>query len=304
MHYIEIGDNTVRRLRRTMLFVPGGNQKLLSKALSLDVDAIIIDLEDSVAPQKKTEARKQVAEALIKEDFHEKERVVRVNSLKTDFGYDDLIIMSESQVDTLLIPKVNNSDDIKEVNKMLSKEKRGEGASLGTIELIALIETPMGVLNVDQIAFCNPRLTGLLFGAGDFVRETTGKITTDRKELYYPLSRILLAARAANIDAIDSPYFNIKDQQGLEQHTTQAKIFGYDGKAIIHPDQIEIVNRIFTPDDNEIALAKKIIEAHENAKSEGKGATTVDGELVENVHAVIAQRTLNIAKKAGMILGE
>jgi citrate lyase subunit beta/citryl-CoA lyase len=287
-----------------MLFVPGGNQKLLSKALSLDVDAIIIDLEDSVAPQKKTEARKQVAEALIKEDFQGKERVVRVNSLKTDFGYDDLIIISESQVDTLLIPKVNNSDDIKEVDNILSKEKRGGGTSLGTIELIALIETPMGVLNVDQIAFCNPRLTGLLFGAGDFVRETTGKITPDRKELYYPLSRILLAARAANIDAIDSPYFNIKDQQGLEQHTTQAKTFGYDGKAIIHPDQIEIVNRIFTPDDNEIALARKIIEAHENAKSEGKGATTVDGELVENVHAVIAQRTLNIAKKAGIILGE
>jgi citrate lyase subunit beta/citryl-CoA lyase len=287
-----------------MLFVPGGNQKLLSKALSLDVDAIIIDLEDSVAPQKKTEARKQVAEALIKEDFQGKERVVRVNSLKTDFGYDDLIIISESQVDTLLIPKVNNSDDIKEVDNILSKEKRGGGTFLGTIELIALIETPMGVLNVDQIAFCNPRLTGLLFGAGDFVRETTGKITPDRKELYYPLSRILLAARAANIDAIDSPYFNIKDQQGLEQHTTQAKTFGYDGKAIIHPDQIEIVNRIFTPDDNEIALARKIIEAHENAKSEGKGATTVDGELVENVHAVIAQRTLNIAKKAGIILGE
>ena len=270
----------------------------------MDVDAIIIDLEDSVAPQKKTEARKQVAEALIKEDFHEKERVVRVNSLKSDFGYDDLIIMSESQVDTLLIPKVNSSDDIKEVDNILSKEKRGGATSLGAIDIIALIETPMGVLNVGQIAFCNPRLTGLLFGAGDFVRETTGKITLDRKELYYPLSRILLAARAANIDAIDSPYFNIKDQQGLEQHTTQAKTFGYDGKAIIHPDQIEIVNRIFTPDDNEIALAKKIIEAHENAKSEGKGATTVDGELVENVHAAIAQRTLNIAKKAGMILGE
>jgi len=294
----------MRRLRRTMLFVPGGNQKLLSKALSLDVDAIIIDLEDSVAPQKKTEAREQVAEALIKENFHEKERVVRVNSLKTDFGYDDLIIMSKSQVDTLLIPKVNSADDIKEVDNILSKEKRRGDTSLGTIELIALIETPMGVLNVDQIAFCNPQLTGLLFGAGDFVRETTGKITPDRKELYYPLSRILLAARAANIDAIDSPYFNIKDQQGLEQHTTQAKTFGYDGKAIIHPDQIEIVNRIFTPDDNEIALARKIIEAHENAKSEGKGATTVDGELVENVHAVIAQRTLNIAKKAGIILGE
>lgn len=291
----------MKRLRRTMLFIPGGNQKLLSKGLGLDVDAIIIDLEDSVAPLMKEEARMQVVEALNKEEFRDKEKVVRVNSLKTDFGYDDLTIMSESQVDTLLIPKVDGPDDINKVDSIISNGIKGGGTNPRNIELIALIESPMGILNVDQIAFCNTRLTGLLFGAGDFVRETRGQITTDRKELYYPLSRMLLAARAANIDAIDSPYFNIKDSRGLEQHTMQAKLLGYDGKAVIHPNQVEIVNRIFTPDDDEISLARRIIEAHEKAKAEGKGATTVDGELVENVHAVIAQRTLSIAKKAGKI---
>ncbi|TET75089.1 MAG: CoA ester lyase [Candidatus Aminicenantes bacterium] len=284
-----------------MLFVPGGNEKLLSKGLGLDVDAIIIDLEDSVAPQMKKEARMQVAEALNKEGFRDKEKVVRVNSLKTDFGYDDLTIMSESQADTLLIPKVDGPDDIKKVDSIISKGEKEGGTFHGNIELIALIESPMGILYADQIAFCNPRLTGLLFGAGDFVRETRGRITPDRKELYYPLSRMLLAARAANIDAIDSPYFNIKDPQGLEQHTMQARLLGYDGKAIIHPNQVEIVNRIFTPDDDEISLARRIIGAHEKAKAEGKGATTVDGELVENVHAVIAQRTLSIARKTGKI---
>lgn len=295
------GITIVRRLRRTMLFLPGGNQKLLTRALTLDADAIIIDLEDSVAPHRKKEAREFVVQALYEEDFGEKERVVRVNSLRTDFGYEDLVTISQSQVDTLLIPKVDTSDDLKKAAEIISGQEKRSDTPNRKIELIALIESPMGILNVDQIAFCNPRLTGLLFGAGDFVRETTGQITPDRKELYYPLSRVLVAARAANIDAIDSPYFNIKDPQGLQQHTVQARRLGYDGKAVIHPSQVDVVNQIFTPDDDEISLAKKIIDAHERAKKEGKGATTVNGELVENVHAIIAERTLCIAKRAGRI---
>ena len=287
------------RLRRTMLFVPGGNEKLLSKSLGLDVDSIIIDLEDSVASQMKAKARTEAAEAIKNEDFRGKERVVRINSLKTAFGYDDLNIILQSQVDTLLIPKVDGPEDIKDVDTIISNTPKKTFNK--SIKFIALIESPMGILNVEQIAFCSQRLTGLLFGAGDFVRETRGRITPDRRELYYPLTRILLAARAANIDSIDSPYFNIKNSQGLAQHTMQAKLLGYDGKAIIHPNQVEIVNQIFTPDDDEISLAKRIIEAHEKAKNEGKGATTMDGELVENVHAIMAQRTLSIARKAGKI---
>lgn len=291
----------MKGLRRTLLFLPGGNQKLLSKALTLDVDAIILDLEDSVAPQMKNEARDQVVRAFREGDFQERERVVRVNSLKTEFGYDDLIALLKSEVETFLIPKVEKPEDIKDVDIILSQaEERGDTPP-GKIVLMALIETPLGILNVNQIALRSPRLTGLLFGAGDFVRETTGQITPDREELYYPLARILLAARAANIDAIDSPFFDVKDPQGLERHTIQAKLLGYDGKAVIHPGQVEIVNRIFTPNDDEISVAKRIIEAHEKAKSEGRGATTVDGKLVENVHAAIAQRTLNIAKRAGKI---
>ena len=291
----------MRRLRRTMLFVPGGQQRLLSKAYDLAVDAIILDLEDSVAPQMKKEARMQVAEALDNEVFRDKEKVVRVNSLKTDFGYEDLIHIAQSQVDTLLIPKVDGPDDINAVSSIVTERAESTGGSDKTIELMALIESPMAILNVERIAFCNPCLTGLIFGAGDFVRETRGQITLDRKELYYPLSRMLLAARAANIDAIDSPYFNVKDPQGLEQHTMQARLLGYDGKAIIHPSQVEIVNRIFTPDDDEISSARRIIEAYDKARAEGKGATTADGELVENVHAVMAQRILSIARKAGRI---
>lgn len=291
----------VKRFRRTMLFLPGGNQKLLSKALTLDVDAIILDLEDSVAPEMKGEARAHVAMALREESFQEREKVVRINSLKTEFGYDDVNALLKSKADTFLIPKVESPDDIKDVDIIVSEtEERGETVPQ-KIELMALIETPLGILDVDRIALRSPRLTGLLFGAGDLVRETTGQITVDRKELYYPLTRILLAARAANIDAIDSPFFDVRDAQGVEREAIQAKLLGYDGKAVIHPNQVDVVNRIFTPTDNEIALAKRIIEAHEKAKSEGKGATTVDGKLVENVHAAIAERTLNIAKRAGKI---
>ncbi|NIS60556.1 MAG: HpcH/HpaI aldolase/citrate lyase family protein [Proteobacteria bacterium] len=288
------------RLRRTMLFVPGGNDKLLTKGLELDVDSLILDLEDSVTLDEKASAREGVAEALRSADFGGKEKVVRINSLMTDYGKSDIAAVAKGSPDALLLPKVNRPEDILDYDTLVNEAEKREGISSGSIGLMALIETPLGIINIDAIASASSRMNGLLFGAADYTRETRGRITPGRLELYYPMIRILLAARVAGIDAIDTPYFDIKDIEGLVRHTQQARDMGYDGKAIIHPSQVEVVNGIFTPTMEEVTYAKRVIDAFEEAKAEGRGATQLDGQLIENVHVSMAQRILRIAEEAGL----
>ena len=283
-----------------MLFVPGGNEKVLTKGLGLDVDSLIFDLEDSVASEKKASAREAVAEALKSSDFGRKEKVVRINSLKTEHGRSDIDVVVRGRPDTLLLPKVEKPQDILDYDVRIAEAEEREGLAPGSVGLMALIESPMGIVHIDAIALANSRIKGLLFGAADFTRETRGRITSDRFELYYPMMRILLAARVAGIDAIDTPYFDIKDPIGLERHTQQAKDMGYDGKALIHPSQVEVVNRVFTPSREEVEYSQKVLQAFEKAKAEGRGATQLDGKLIENVHVAMAQRILKIAEMSGL----
>ena len=290
----------MEHLRRTLLFIPGGNEKVLNKGLGLEVDGLILDLEDSVSPDKKETARQAVAEALLTAEFGRKEKVVRINALSTDYGYDDLEQVLRGRPDCLLVPKVDRAEDIKAYDHRMTEIEEKEGFPPGRIGLIALIESAWGIVNIESIALASPRMTALLFGAADFTRDTHGQITADRLELYYPMMRILLAARIAGIDALDTPYFDIKDPEGLERHSLQAKAMGYDGKALIHPGQIEVVNRIFTPTQDEIGYAKRVIEAFQAAQKEGKGATQLDGKLIENLHVAMAERTLKIAEQAGL----
>jgi citrate lyase subunit beta / citryl-CoA lyase len=283
------------RRRRGLLFIPGGNEKLLNKGLGLEIDGLILDLEDSVSPEGKTSAREAVIKALKNSDFGGKEKVVRVNAFSSDFGPEDIEKVVQGRPDTLLVPKVNTGEDILTYDRLISETEQKSGLSSGGIGLIALIETPLGIVNIDAIAVAAPRLQGLLFGAADFTRETGGRITEDRQELYYPLMRILLAARIAGLDALDTPYFDINDLEGLERHARQAKNMGYDGKALIHPAQVEIVNRIFTPTQEEIKDAHRVIEAFHSAGAVGKGVVQLDGKLIENVHVAMAERVLMLA---------
>jgi citrate lyase subunit beta/citryl-CoA lyase len=267
--------------------------------LALDVDSIILDLEDAVAVSKKEEARMAVTSSLQTMEFGRKERVVRVNAFSTEWGRADIAEVLKGKPDTLLFPKVSGSEDLQVYEQVVAEEERKLGLPVGQVGFLAMIETPLGIINIDSIAGSSTRLRGFLFGAADFTMETHGTITADRMELYYPLTRLLLTARAAGIDAIDSPYFDIKDESGLEMHTQQAKNLGYDGKAIIHPSQVEIVNRIFTPTEEEASHARRVIEAFQAAQKEGKGATQLDGKLIENVHVVVAERILKIAALTG-----
>jgi citrate lyase subunit beta / citryl-CoA lyase len=285
----------MEHIRRSMLFIPGGNEKLLGKGLGLEVDSLILDLEDAVAVSQKEEARKAVTSALQTRDFDRKEKVVRVNALSTEWGRIDIEEVIHGKPNLLLFPKVEKVDDILSYDRVVAEAEGKVGLPVGKIGFLALIESPLGIINIDLIAGSSPRLKGLIFGAADFTRETHGTITADRRELYYPLMRILLAARAFGLDAIDSPYFDIKDLAGLERHTWQAKDLGYDGKALIHPSQVEIINRIFTPTEEELTYALRVIEAFQSAQREGRGASQLDGKLIENVHVAMAERILKIA---------
>lgn len=284
----------MRRLRRTMLFVPGGNEKIAAKAMEMKVDSLILDLEDAVRIEKKAEAREHVASILRVKQFGRKEKVVRVNSIGTEFWEEDLEKIVPCLPDTILFPKVERPDDIKQFESYIGRFEGKWNLPQGKIGMMALIESPLGVLNALSIALASPRMNGLHFGAADFTRETGGRITPSRIELHYPMMQILLAARAARINAIDTPYFDINDPEGLKRHALQARDMGYDGKAIIHPGQIDIVNQSFTPTPEEVEFAKKVIAAFEKAKAEGRGAIQVDGKLIEILHVEMAHRVLEI----------
>lgn len=281
-----------------MLFVPGISLKMITKGTGSDTDCIILDLEDAVDFTKKSEAREVVIQALAELDFGIKEVILRINSLDTELGDEDLRLCLHEKIHTILLPKVSRPDDIHRLEPLLNKHAGVKGLPPESIGIMAMMETAEGILNSPAIALSSPRMNGFMLGAADLTKETRGKITESRIELLYPMSQILYAARSGGIDAIDSPFFNVKDEKCLEEHTLQAMRLGYDGKAVIHPGQIETVNKIFSPSPEDVMKAKKIIAAFESAQREGKGVTTVDGELIEHFHASQARRLLQIAKRA------
>jgi len=291
----------VDRLRRTMLYVPGSSTKMLEKGKDLDVDSLIIDLEDAVALSQKDAARETVVKALNEIDFGNKEKNVRINALSTPFGESDLKEVIKAKPDAFVVPKVNRAEDLLQVDALLSSLEKENGLAPGTISLHAMIESPHAIVNINEIAASTKRLKAMLFGAADYTKETRGKITKERLELLYPLNKMVLAARVNGIDAIDSPFFDIKDTEGLIYHTNIVRNMGYDGKSVIHPSQIKPVNDIFTPTKEEVEFAKKVIEAFKQADEQGIGATVVDGQLVERLHAEAAKRTLMIAQRAGIV---
>ncbi len=290
----------MEKLRRSMLFVPGGNEKIFSKALGLDADALILDLEDAVALERKEEARDFVKKHLRETEFGQKEKVVRINPLESPFGYPDLCSMVPARPDVLLVPKVNSVRDVWLVDGIVTQIERAHGMPEGEIKLILLIESVLSVLNAVDIASCSPRVSGLLFGPADLTLETRGAITAERHELNYALSRIVMAARAAGVDAIDQPHMDVRDVEGNARAARQARDFGFDGKACIHPSQIAAINQVFTPSKEEVEFSQRVIQAFRQASAEGRGAVQVDGKLVEILHVQIAERVLKIARMAGV----
>ncbi len=284
------------RPRRSALYMPGSNARALEKAKMVDADVVIMDLEDAVAPEAKTAARDQVSTAVASGGFGRKEVVIRINGLDTPWGLDDLIAAAASKATAVLIPKVCSEQMIAGVDRVLTDQ----GA---TQRIWAMIETPLGVLNVRETAAAGRpsggRLDCFVIGTNDLVKETRAELDRDRTAALYWLSAIMTAAKAYGLDVLDGVYNDFKDADGLLRESRQGRRLGMDGKTIIHPDQIAIVNDVFRPSLDEIAAAENIIAAFELPENNGRGAITMNGRMVELLHVEMARRTVALAQAIG-----
>ena len=275
------------RPRRSVLYMPGSNARALEKAATLPADALILDLEDAVAPDAKELARTQVCAAVKDRRFGKREIVIRINGLDTDWGHDDMAAAAEAGPDAILVPKVNDLVDVEHAEQHMGEARAA---------LWLMIETPQAIFHANEIAGAGGRLACLVMGTNDLVKELRAQHTPGREALHASLNLAVLAARAHGLTVIDGVYNEIADTAGFEAVCRQGRAMGFDGKTLIHPSQIEGANRIFAPDPGEIARARAILAAFEKPENKGKGAIALDGRMVELLHAEIAKQTVALAE--------
>ncbi len=279
------------RPRRSVLYVPGSNPRALEKARSLAADALILDLEDAVAPPAKEEARRMVLAAISRGGYGHRELVIRVNGPSTPWGAADLDAAASSKADAVLLPKVERGAEVHSADEVLA----AAGAP-GRLSVWCMIETPRGVLAAPEIAASSPRLACLVSGTNDLVKDLRARHTPDRAAVVTSLGLLLLAARANGLAALDGVHADLADDAGFEAACRQGRDLGFDGKTLVHPKTIDVANRVFAPDEREVAQARRIIEAHAAALAAGKGVAVVDGRIVESLHAEEARRTVALAE--------
>ena len=277
------------RPRRSALYVPGANARALEKVASLDADVVIVDLEDAVAPAAKEEARRAAIEA-IRRGLGRAEVVLRVNGAGTPWGEADLAAAAGSGADAVLLPKVDGPEAIRDAERRLAAA--GSPASQA---LWAMIETPRGVLRAAEVASASPRLACLVAGTSDLVKDLRARHTPGRTEVLVPLSLVVLAARASGLCALDGVHLDLADDAGFAEACRQGRDLGFDGKTLIHPRTIAAANQAFSPGAEEVASARRIIEAHAAAEADGRGVVVVDGRLVEALHVAEARRVVALA---------
>jgi len=280
---------------RSLLYVPGISERMILKARDSAADALLLDLEDAIAPEQKVEARSTVARLLGEVDFGDKEVFVRINSLATEYGLEDARTVAASGAPGILIPKVERGDEVMTVAAILRSQERRQADECRP-KLLCLIESPRGVLASREIAESGELVVGLIFGSADLSRDLGCVLTEGEPELLYARSHVLMAARAAGVAAFDSPHFVIADLDGLRRSSLAARNLGYDGKTVVHPSHIAIVNEVFAPTAEQIAEARRVVEAMEAAQAEGRGAIRLDGRLVDQVHLSTARRLLERAR--------
>ncbi len=286
------------RPRRSMLYMPGSNMRALEKARTLNADSLILDLEDAVAPHAKEEARKQVAAAVSAGGYGYREVLIRINGLDSAWWAEDLAAAAAARPDGILIPKVSSPDQLIAVADRLGDMDADEG-----VRLWAMIETPLAILNVGSIAaaarHAETRLAGFVLGTNDLAKETRARIVPGRAPMLPWLMMAVAAARAHGIDVLDGVYNDLSDAAGFARECAEARDLGFDGKTLIHPNQIEPCNAAFSPTQGEIEQARKLIAAFDLPENLGKGAIQLDGRMVERLHAEMARRTVTIAEAIG-----
>jgi citrate lyase beta subunit len=301
------------RVSRSVLAVPASNPKMAGKALASAADAIFLDLEDAVAPDEKPQAREKVVHALKELDWGDRSTLYRVNALDTPYFYRDLIEVVEeagSRLDGVLVPKVQRPEDLHVAATLLLQLELATGLEPGKIKLEAQIESAGGLVNIDGIANATGRLEALHFGPGDFAASLGMPYrsigTMDEWDEAYPghrfhyaMHRLVVAARAAGLGAIDGPLADYRDEEGLRESCLLARSLGFDGKWCIHPAQIETVNEVFSPTEKEVEWAERVMAAYEEASAAGTGAISVEGQMVDAASIRMAENTLELARASG-----
>jgi citrate lyase subunit beta/citryl-CoA lyase len=281
--------------RRSVLYMPGSNARALEKAKSIPADGLILDLEDAVAPEAKEAARAQVCAAVKAGGYGERELVIRINGLATPWGLSDLDAAAAAAPNAVLLPKPGTGEDILRASDALARA----GAPDRT-RLWAMIETPLAVLNLANIASASQRrgarLTCFVLGTNDLVKETRADLSLNRRPALYWLSAAITAARAYGLDVLDGVYNNLGDAEGFRRECLHGRRLGFDGKTLIHPDQVAVANEVFAPTAAEVAFARQIIAAFAQTENAGKGVIKVEGRMVELLHAETARRTVAIAE--------
>jgi citrate lyase subunit beta/citryl-CoA lyase len=281
------------RPRRSLLFMPGSNARALEKARHLPADGVILDLEDAVAPDAKTAARAQVAQALADGGFGRREVLVRINALDSPWWIDDLTMAGKAKPDGILVPKVSSVADLTAIADRLTDI----GADI-SIRVWIMIETARGVLRAEELAAqahdAEMRLAGFVFGPNDISRETGIRMLPGRSTMLPMINHCVLAARSHGLSILDGPFSDFANIEGFAQECAQARDFGFDGKTLIHPGQIDACNATFTPPAEEVEQARKIIAAFSKPENASRGAIQLDGRMVERLHAEIAKKTIAI----------
>ena len=288
------------RPRRVLLFMPGDDLRKITKGAASGVDSVIMDLEDAVAVGRKEPARAVVVEALTTLDFGATERLVRINGLTTGLAEADVAATVAARPDGYMIPKVESAAQVQQIGLLLEGVEAQQGWPRESIRLLAIIETARGVMRLDEIAGSSPRLDALCFGAEDLAGDIGARRTAEGAEVFYARSAVVIAAAAYGLQAVDTPYVNIQDIEGLAADARRAAGMGYTGKLAIHPRHIETILAAFTPSDEEVAAAQRLVDAYAASQAAGAGVFVLDGKMVDTPMLRAAQRILDRAgRRAG-----
>ena len=301
------------RLSRSVLAVPASKWKMVEKGPLSGADLFFLDLEDAVAPNEKAAARENVIQAIKELDWQGRPTFYRINSLDTPYFYRDVIEVVEEAgegLDLILVPKVERAEDLSTLDTLLTSIELNAGLEPGKVKLEAQVETAKGLVSIDAVARATERLEALVLGPGDFaasVRIPQMSIgTVDEWDEAYPgdrfhyaMQRIVVAARAADLRAVDGPVADYRDEEGLRKSCLRARSLGFDGKWCVHPSQVEIVNEAFSPTEKELEWARKVVSAYEEANAAGSGSISVNGQMIDAASIRMAKNTLDLARGAG-----
>jgi citrate lyase subunit beta/citryl-CoA lyase len=291
----------MKQLRRTMLYVPGNNAGMVRDAGIYKADCIMFDLEDSVSINEKDSARFLVFQALTSLSYPGKELVVRINDPHSQTGKDDLEAIVRTRKAVIRLPKTETAHDVIFCASLIESIEKQIGVASGTTRMMAAVESAAGVLNAREIALASKRLTGIAIGAEDYVTDLKTTRSPEGIEILFGRSMVLLAARAAEIDAIDTVYSDVNNEEGLRKETMLIKQLGFDGKSIINPRQIKIVHEVFTPSEKEINNALAVLDAILEAERKGSGVISLNGKMVDKPVVTRAENVLSLARAAGAL---